>query len=99
VIDAENHLIGILTESGILQFLHKNIKAIDLATKSVAELHLDHGRYVSIRADQKAIDAFTLIHNEVKEERITNLLGSLPLSFSTSMVLLCLTRKESLSVT
>jgi hypothetical protein len=65
VIDAENHLIGILTESGILQFLHKHIKAIELASKTVKELHLDHGRYVSIKADQKAIDAFTLIRNEV----------------------------------
>jgi len=64
VIDGENRLLCVLTETGVLQFLHKHLAQLERASKTVAELNLNSGPYVSIQKDQKAIDAFRLIQTQ-----------------------------------
>jgi len=64
VIDSEGQLVSILTESGVLAFLARNIDCVEQANMTVGQLGLGKAQPQKVKHDQKAIDAFELMWKE-----------------------------------
>jgi 5'-AMP-activated protein kinase regulatory gamma subunit len=57
----DNQLIGILSQSTILEFLHKHLDSLPNGKKTIKELNLGSDVVVSVRDEDRIIDAFKLM--------------------------------------
>lgn len=69
VVDADGALVSIVTQSHMIRLIFRNSSRFPITQKKISDLKIGNKGVVTVRVDQKAIEAF----NVIEEKKVTGL--------------------------